>query len=172
MNANAALSFVRGALQRFYDLGPKILDLQHKAALVSAKAGQAGNLELQRAAKASVVRIGALLRGHQDVINRWERIAPGLTEGRVGAIVIPIAIAGVVIAIAIAMSTIFRRVTAEERALSLLERGDINAKEAAEIVAAIDVAPPPSPFAQIGKTAQYVVMALVAWGAYRAFQDR
>jgi hypothetical protein len=80
--------------------------------------------------------------------------------------VVPVAWAGAVIALAGAMAWIFRRVTAEERALELLEAGQVTPAEAIRIAEA--VGRPPSLIG--GAPIQLATLAILAaggWWLYR-----
>ncbi len=139
MTAEGAAQWVKDKAQAFEQLGPKILDLQHRAAEYTAKARAAGNEVEANGGRRVVEGIGELLKAHQSVSNNLELLAgaiPGLartTALGVIPLVIPIALAAGVVALAGAMALIFRRVTAEERAVILLERGEITAAEAVEL---------------------------------------
>lgn len=97
---------------------------------------RAPGTEEREAAAETVDRWSKLLADHSAAMVRWQRVAgriPGL-DGTLGLIpLVPVAMAGTVIAVAVAMSLILRRVTAEERALALLESGKISPAEAIEL---------------------------------------
>lgn len=145
MTAEGAAQWIREKAIQFEELGPKILDLQHRAAEYTAKARAAGDEAEAAGGRRLVESIGFLLRAHQSVLNQLTLIAgaiPGLVKSPVTLgiipLVIPIAMAAAVIALAGAMALIFRRVTAEEKAVDLLEAGSITAVEAIELVKNIE----------------------------------
>ena len=144
MTAEGAANWVRQKARDFEALGPRILDLQHRAAVYANEAREAGEAEEAARARELVEHIGRLLRAHQGVANKLIVLAgtiPGLTSpATLGLvpIVIPLAMAGAVIALAGAMALIFRRVTAEERAVALLEQGKITAEEAIELAGSLE----------------------------------
>ncbi|KKK98943.1 hypothetical protein LCGC14_2637700 [marine sediment metagenome] len=134
MTIDGALDWINAKGEEFARAGRRIHDGMHRAA-VYAGSRPAGS-EARAEARKTVERWGALLRAHQTALNRWEAVAskiPGL-DGSLGIIpVIPIALAGTVIAIAVSMALLLRKLTAEERALKLLEQGRITPAEAIEL---------------------------------------
>lgn len=132
---------MRNRGRAFRALDRRILDLQHRAAVYTGR--QPRDSSERKAGRALVESVGALLRSHQATLNRWDALAsrlPFLTQGDGLGILplIPIALAGTVIAVAASMALIFRRVTAEERAVRLLERGQITAAEAIQLARQIE----------------------------------
>ncbi len=134
MTIQQALDWINAKGEKFALAGPEIHDGMHRAAVYAGTQPE-GSAERQDA-REMVERWGDLLRSHQNTLNRWEAVAsriPGL-DGNLGIVpVVPLALAGTVIAIAVAMAVILRKLTAEERALKLLESGRITPAQAIEL---------------------------------------
>lgn len=134
MTIRDALDWINAKGQEFGRAHDRIVRGRERAARW-ARTRERGSAE-REAAGETVARWSKLLADHSAAMVRWQKIAsriPGL-DGNLGLIpVVPIAMAGTVIAVALAMSVILRRVTAEERALALLESGRISPAEAIEL---------------------------------------
>lgn len=141
MTASEAAEWLRSRARAFRDLDRKILDTQHRAAVY---AGSHPAESPERAAgKKLTVALGALLRSHQTTLNRWDSLIDRLPflapDDGLGILpIIPLALAGTVIAVAASMALIFRRLDAEERAVQLLERGRITPAEAIQLTRQIE----------------------------------
>lgn len=141
MTAGEAGEWLRTRGQAFRSLDRKILDLQHRAAVYTGK--QPRDSAARAAGRTLVESLGALLRSHQATLNRWDALVDRLPflapDTSLGILpVIPLALAATVIAVAASMALIFRKVTAEERAVRLLERGQITPAEAVQLAREIE----------------------------------
>lgn len=141
MTAGEAGEWLRGKAQAFRVLDRKILDTQHRAAVYSAR--QPEGSEGRAAGRRQVESLGALLRLHQATLNRWDSLVSRLPflapDDGLGILpLIPLALAGTVVAVAASMALIFRRITAEERAVRLLEQGTITPAEAIQLARQIE----------------------------------
>lgn len=171
MSLDDALAWIRSRLAEFRNAGPRILDGQHAAAVY---AGSLPDGSPERAEARKVVeRWGALLRAHQDALNRWDALKdrlPALGQlGQLGAvpIVVPVAIAASVIAVAVSMQLILRRLTAEERALELLQQGRITAEQAVELAKNLEGGRSPVLGATLFGVPWWIPAGLaLAWWAY------
>lgn len=141
MTAAEAGEWLRDRAQAFRVLDRRILDTQHRAAVYTGK--QVRGSAKQAAGRKLVESLGALLRGHQTTLNRWDALVDRLPflapDDTLGILpLIPLALAGTVVAVATSMALIFRRITAEERAVRLLEQGTITPAEAIELTRQIE----------------------------------
>ena len=141
MTAGEAAEWLRTRARAFRTLDRKILDLQHRAAVYTGK--QPRESAERTAGRTLTESLGRLLRTHPTTLNRWDGLVarlPFLAPGDgLGVLpVIPLALAGTVIAVAASMALIFRKVTAEERAVRLLERGSITPAEAVQLTRSIE----------------------------------
>jgi hypothetical protein len=167
MTATESAGWIADRVDDFRALDRRILDLQHRAAVWTA--GQLDGSSLRAQGRDIVEALGGLLRFHQSTVNRLDQVAGALPDSwGLGAlpVVVPVAWAGAVIALAGAMAWIFRRVTAEERALELLEAGQVTPAEAIRIAEA--VGRPPSLIG--GAPIQLATLAILAaggWWLYR-----
>lgn len=141
MTAAEAAEWLRSRARAFRGLDRRILDTQHRAAVYSARQ-PAGSPE-RADAKKRVEGLGALLQLHQRTLNRWDALVSRLPflapDDALGILpLIPLALAGTVLAVATSMALIFRRLSAEERAVRLLERGRITPAEAIQLTRQIE----------------------------------
>ncbi len=134
-----ALEWTRAKGGEFVDAHDRILAGRERAASW-ARGLPAGTQERADAGR-TVQRWSDLLADHSATWTRWNRIArrvPGLEGLGVVPVVLPAIIAAGVIAVAGSMAVILRKLTAEERALRLLERGRITPAQAIELAANIE----------------------------------
>lgn len=141
MSPGEAAEWLRSKAREFRGLGPRILDAQHRAAVVAGRLPQ-GSPE-RADARRLVVELGKSLTDHQTTLNRWDALVARLPflapDDALGILpVIPLAVAGTVVAVATSMALIFRRLDAEERAVRLLERGRITPAEAVQLTRSIE----------------------------------
>lgn len=133
MTLNDALAYIQNKGREFAESGPRIHDGMHAAAVYAGSLPQGPDRE---EARKVVGRWGDLLRAQQTALNRWDALAdriPGL-DGMLGVFpVVPVALAASVIAVAASIGIILRRLTAEERALRLLQQGRITPAQAVEL---------------------------------------
>jgi len=141
MTPTEAGEWLRGRVRAFRVLDRSILDAQHRAAVYTGR--QERGSEKHAAGRQLVESLGGLLRGHQTTLNRWDALVDRLPflapDDTLGILpVIPLAMAGTVVALAASMALIFRRVSAEERAVRALERGTITPAEAIALTREIE----------------------------------
>lgn len=118
---------------RFYALEGELLNLQHRAAVIAAEARQRGDTFTADTARAAVVNLGDLRLAYGAARDRFDSLraaVPGL-----GQILIPLAYSAVAVALAAAIYGIFRRATAQEKIVDLLEAGQLTPAEAAALAA-------------------------------------
>lgn len=166
-----AMAWIEAKADEFNAAEPRILEGRSRAADV-ARALPKGSIERAEAGKI-VERWSKMLRDFYTARNRYNAIAsrvPGL-EGLGVLPVVPLAVAAGVIAVAASMALILRKLTAEERALRLLERGRITPAEAIELAANIEGGRAPGLFGALG--GQYVMpLALAAGAAFLFLRPR
>lgn len=114
-----ALAYIRTRWAAFVGLSPRIIDLQHRAALASKAYRESGRTAQADAARRVVEELAKLQRVHHKVVTWAEGAADTLG---LGAIQIPVGIVGVSLA-ALLVAWVFRKYAAQERALELLEAG-------------------------------------------------
>lgn len=154
-----ALAYVREKWAAFESLSPRIIDLQHRAALARQAYTSQGNQLQADAAKLLIEQLAKLQQVHHSILT-WGEAAAGAAG--LGAVQIPIGIAGVSIA-ALLMVWVFRKYAAQERALDLLESGVLTPAQFAQL----DIMDPPGIGADlsamaggIGKWALLIILAL------------
>lgn len=151
----AALAYLRERWAEFLSLGPRIIDLQHEAALVAQRARERGDLAGEAEAKASILKLGELNKAHGWAVDTYNLESVGKALG-LGAVplVVP---AAVFSALALVVVWAFRSFEAQAEKLRLIDAGVLTPEQAA----ALDVGPSPQMLftgaANIGK--------LALWGA-------
>lgn len=128
-DAQEAGEYVRRKLREWTSLESVLVNMMHTAAELAYRAKQAGREDLAEQAKNVIRNLNAINQNYskwQGVLQTVQEQVPGLR-----GIWIPAAIAATVIALAGAMYGIFRKVTAEEKMLQMIEDGVITAEEAA-----------------------------------------
>ena len=166
--------FLQGAYQAFVALGPKILNLQHRAALAKQAATQRGDAAAAALADRTLRELGDLLIFHQQTENRLDAIVayiPGL-----GAFpLIPIAIVASVVGVAAAVALVFRLFNPLERMVEdVLERPDLTVAEQSQLIESIGGASAMGGgmFAGLGDAARWIVLGVGAWAAWQWWQER
>lgn len=126
--ASEAAAYISARVREFRALGPRLLTMQHQAALIAGRAKQAGDDAAYVEAQERRAELADVWRDWGAVMDRLDGLlakVPGL-----GLPVIPLALAAAAVAIAGAMALIFRRATAAEEALDLVARGVLTPDEA------------------------------------------
>lgn len=162
MTAAEALGYVRAKWEEFLDLYPEILNLQHRAATAAYAAGAAGDAETHDAAQLTIERLGNLAQLHNEAVADYERLAavlPGL-----GAVAIPIAYAGAVIALAGVVGYVLAKMSGFRQVVTLLEAGRITPQEAHDLLG-------DSPLSSIGRIVQWGLIGTGAFLALRAYRE-
>ena len=177
-NVDAARAYLRDRWSDFLELGPRIVDLQHRAALAAQRAGEAGDMDRKRQAQQVIAALGRLNIKHGEAIDRYEleRVGEALgfsgyhEPGGLGAVpVVPVA---AFTGLALVVAWAFRAYEAEERKLDLIEAGVLTPAEAA----ALDAGPAPGTLfdglEDVGRLVLYGVVAFVALQALQTFRPR
>lgn len=163
--ATSAAQWIRDRWNEFLGLYPSLLDLQHRAAVVAARALQEGDQETHDLAKAAVQRLADVVRVHQAAVAKFEELGamvPGLTQGLSG-IVVPLAAAAAVVALAATVAYVFSRESAEQRIVQMLEAGQLTTDEADRILSQVG----PAPGASIGTAVKWIGGAFAGWVAFQ-----
>lgn len=156
-------AWVRDRWDAFRALEPRILDLQHRAAVAGAHALQVGDAEGNAEAKRAIERLHALGQLQLATADKVRELAQKVGAGGLGAVpLIPLAWAAAVISACVAVAMIFRRVDAEEQIVGLLEAGQLTAQEAGAILGNIETpTEPPGIFDELATTAKWAAVAVL-----------
>lgn len=154
-SAEAAQDYLRARWAEFLNMGPRIIDLQHEAALVAQRARARGDEAGVAAAKLEIAQLGELNLAHGWAVDTYqlERVGQAIGLGALPALV-PAAIFS---SLALVVIWAFRAFQASERKLELIEAGVMTPAQAA----ALD--PGPSPRMLFTGATGLAQMAL--WGA-------
>lgn len=154
-----ALAYVREKWAAFEALSPKIIDLQHRAALAKQSYESMGRQTQADAARLLILQLAKLQQVHHAVLSWAEGAANALG---LGAVQIPLGVAGVTVA-ALLVAWIFRKYEAQEKALDLLESGVLTPEQFNQL----DILDPPGIGADvagiaggIGKWALFIIIGL------------
>lgn len=157
--------FIRRQWSRFVDLGPRIQDLQHRAAVLAGEAKRRGDLERHRLAKEVIRKLGRLREIHGKVLERVAGMADALGIENTGVGAIPFVAPMAVGALALVVLWVFRSYAAQERKLDMIEAGTLTPEQAAEL----DPGSPPAQAAGlIGEATgllKWAALGLVVWAA-------
>lgn len=145
--------------EKFVDLGPKILDLQHRAAVIAARAREQGDTERAEQAVAVIRSLHNLGKVHMLAVDKAEQYGSyiGLGSYRAAGLSgLPVAVAAALSALALLVAWVFRSYDAEARKLDLIEEGILTPEQAA----ALD--PGPQPAGLVGAAQGVIMWAVLA----------
>ena len=162
--ASDAAEYLRERWQDFLHLGPRIIDLQHRAALVAGSARERGDGVTEAAAKAMIRTLGELNVLHGKVVDRFASLAPYVG---LGAIMIPVGVAAAFSALALVVAWFFRKMALQEDLLDQLEAGNLTETGYLEAQKALGEAP--GPIEAGTELVKWVFFGFVAWAALQAF---
>lgn len=164
-----ARAYLRDRWAAFLNLGPRIVDLQHRAALEAGRCRERGDMECHAEAQQVIRDLGALNVRHGEVVDRFhlERMGEALGlagyYGGLGAWFVP---AAAFSSVALVALWAFRAYELNERKLELIERGVLTPAEAA----ALDPGPAPGSFlGDLEGLGKLVLAGVVVWLAVQAF---
>lgn len=172
--ASAALTYIRGNVLKFRQLGARIRALQHRAALAKPKAVAAGRPDVADSLARQIQSLGRLNSLHGSTVDKIDELNTLLAKHSIpglGAIFVPVAAAAIAIALAGTMVYLFTESNNAEKALQLHESllaqvkaGTLTPEEAAKLGANL---PQPSQgltglLAQAGKTVMWGLVAALA----------
>lgn len=128
----AALLQSRG--REFENLGAELRALMHEAALLVGQRRAVGDEEGARAAHVVIRELGALNHDYGAARDKLRALVPKIPALGLGAVpVIPLIYAGTAVALAVAMASIFRRKTAQEKMLDMIRAGALTVGDAERI---------------------------------------
>jgi len=166
-----ARAYLREKWAEFLNLGPRIIDLQHRAALVAGAARERGDTESYEQARTVIRKLGELNVAMGRAIDTYnlEGLGSALGLGGYHALGgVPVAGALVFSSVALVVLWAFRSLDAESRKLDLIEQGVLTPAEAA----ALDPGPAPGALLSgIGDIGKLVLMGALAWFAFQLAQQ-
>ena len=167
-NVDDAVDYLRARWGAFVNATPRIIDLQHRAAVFAYHAQQRGDVAGAETARDIIRKLGNINQVHGTLVDRMQQVAHvvgiGGLSSYAGLGAIPAVHVTVVTLIAAGVAWFFRAAGLEERRLELLEAGhDPSA------IAMMGAGPAPL-VAGLGGLARWVVLGIVAWGAYQLVQ--
>lgn len=168
-NALQAWGWLEGTVREFAQFGPRIRDLQHRAAGEAFRAKERGDFEGHAEGQAVIRRLHTLY-------DRWDRVNTTLQRWNLqpdlGAALAPWIYlgvgAGTVVATAASVAWVLARYGAEARIVELLAQERLTADEAARLLAETEGA---DPFGSLGRVASTVLLVGGLFLAWQVFGD-
>lgn len=160
-SVEAAKQYLRARWTEFLALGPRIIDLQHEAALVAQRARARGDAAGEAAAKQEILRLGEMNKAHGWAIDTYNLKEVGQALG-LGAV--PVAGALAFSSIALVVLWAFRAYAASAEKLRLIEAGVLTPEQAAQLD------PGPSPQMLFRGATDLATLAMWGLGLWLAFQ--
>ncbi len=130
VGARRAADWIKGAIRKFLNLEQTLALEMHQAAQLEGAARAAGRLQQAEDAKRVREAAFALLLDYDAVKTRLEDLLARIPGLGVIPVLVLIASGAAIIALAGAMAAIFRRESAQEKALDLVAAGVITPQEA------------------------------------------
>ncbi|MGE0347380.1 MAG: hypothetical protein AB7N73_14990 [Gemmatimonadales bacterium] len=162
-SVESAVDYLRGQWDRFVNLSPDIIDLQHRAAVAAYHAEQAGDLERADQARAIIRALGALNVKHGEALEAMNAVRQYVGLGSyVGLGAIPAAQVTALTALAAVVAWAFRAYAAEERKLELIESGVVTPEQ----LALLD----PGPAPVLSQATALAKLLLVGFGLFLGFR--
>lgn len=161
-----ALQWVRARWADFEGLSPRIIDLQHRAALARQAYTAQGQTLQADAAKLIIEQLAKLQQIHHQILTWSENVAGALG---LGAVQIPLGLAGIsIVALLVAWS--FRKFEAQKQALELLESGVLTPEEFRRL----DILDPPGIGADVaglaGGIGKWVLLIILGFSILEAIK--
>lgn len=158
------LEYIRSRWAEFKALPPKILELQHRAAVVAAQAGQAGDLEAKEVAQETVRDLGQLSQIHAAVMKQVETYGDFFGLSGLGALGLAPSVA-LIAGLALLIAWAITRYWHQSRIVDALEAGTIDADD---LEALDSMGEPPLEFiGGLGDLGKLALWGLLAFLAYR-----
>lgn len=181
MTLDQARQYLAERWAAFLDLGPSILDLQHRAAEVAFAAGEAGDTERKEQAQAIIRALGKLNVMHGELIDRMRDVAQfvGLgmgsfsnrslrAAGTLGALpAVPVWAVTVIVGVGTGVAAFFAKYAAQVKALNLLEAGTLTPEGYDAIVRAGGG----SPIAEASGLVRLLLIGGAAWAAWSVWNQ-
>lgn len=173
-NVSEAIAYLRSKWEDFLRLSPRIIDLQHRAAVTAAEARERGDLETYKQARARVEDLAELQRKHDTAVRTMETVRDyvGLSGYR-GLGAIPFAQVAVITGLALTVVWFFRAFDAQAEMLDAIERGDLTPEQAVAISQGVGAAPGQilGGVANVAKYAAFAALAYLGLQALAAWQS-
>ena len=165
-SADNAVAYLREQWDRFVNLYPSILNMQHRAATIAYDAKQRGDTNTYNTAQAVIRTLGSLAQKHDEAVRTMQSVAQfvGLGGYNVGLGAIPVAYVAILTALALVVVWFFRVYDLEEHKLELLENGTLTPEQ----MHLLD--PGPAPALVLGQAAGLVKWVLVGLGLWIGWQ--
>ncbi len=163
-DVEAAKAYLREKWAEFLSMGPRIIDLQHRAALVAGAARERGDFDGEAAAKAEIAKLGELNKAHGWAVDTYqlESVGERLGLGAFPVVAGSLAFSGLAAVVVWA----FRSFSYSERVLDLIETGQLTPEQAA----ALDAGPTPgNVLGQVGDLATLALWGVGLWLAFQVF---
>ena len=158
-----AAAWLRDRWADFLALEPKLVDLQHRAAVAANRARERGDLQTANAAVEMIRTLGDLNQLHGRLVARMESVADYVG---LGAIAVPVAVATIFSGLALAVLWFFRKVDLQERLLAQLEQGTLT--EQGYLDAQEQLGDMPGPVQEAGGAIRWVAIAVLGYLAVQA----
>ncbi len=166
-----ARAYIRDKWAEFLNMGPRIIDLQHRAALAAGAARERGDTQSYELARDVIRKLGALNVAMGKAIDTYNLEGIGAAvglNGYQGLGAVQVAAAFVFSSIALLVVWAFKSFEAESRKLDLIEAGVLTPAEAA----ALDPGPAPGAFlAELGNIGKLALWGAIAWFAFQIAQQ-
>lgn len=149
--------YLQSVWSEFVALGPAILDLQHRAAMIAADANAAGDPERAEQAVEVIQQLHTVGQLHQRAMDRALQVGEWIGLGGYGPQLgaIPVAALTILSGLALVVAWVFRAYEAADRKLDLIEDGILTPEQAA----ALD--PGPAPGGMLGEAKGLLILAAV-----------
>lgn len=133
LSPEEAAAWLQAKGRELLRLDARIVDLQHRAALLAQKARERGHPELAERAKDAIRVLGELNQQWTPVADKLRWIADQWPALGLAGLVVPAAIAGAVVVTAVAGYFLIQKVGEQERILDLIAEGVLTPEEAASL---------------------------------------
>jgi hypothetical protein len=170
--AGRVVDYLRSRWGAFLDLEVGLLDLAHRAAVVSATLNARGDLVRAALAREAVERLAELRALHDRAVRMFDQVRDGIPSLQgLGAVpFVPLALVGIVLALGAMVAFIFTRAGAEDRIVQLLEAGTLTPDQAERLLAEADQPSPGESFTSSIKWIMGGVLALMLLKTVREFR--
>lgn len=161
-----ARAYIREKWAEFLGLGPRIVDLQHRAALAAGAARERGDTQSYEQARDVIRDLGALNVAHGKAIDSYNLEGVGEALGLAGYHglgAVPVIAGAVFVALAAVMVWAFKAMGLYSRKLDLIEAGVLTPAEAAALDPGLAPGQLFAGVADLGKLALWAALAFFAF---------
>ena len=163
-DVEAAKNYLRSKWAEFLAMGPAIIDMQHRAALVAGAARERGDAAGEAAAKTEILELGELNQAHSWAVHTYNLENVGERLG-LGAFPVLVAAGGLAfVGLAGVVAWAFTALAYSSRKLDMIEAGTLTPAQAAALN------PGPIPGNILGQAGGLATLALWGIGLWLAFQ--